>query len=121
MQLTNKIYHLSTCDTCRKIRKEIGSDNHSFEVQDIKLDPLSERQIDELAKRAGSYEALTSKKATLWKERKLSEKKLSEEDYKQLLLEHYTFLKRPVIDYKGKLFVGNEKKTVEALKEAMKR
>ncbi|HRO43625.1 MAG TPA: ArsC/Spx/MgsR family protein [Flavipsychrobacter sp.] len=117
--MNNKIYHLSTCDTCKKILKEINAAPHDFEIQDIKIHPLTEKQIDALAKRAGSYEALISKKATLWKERKLSDKKLSEEDYKKLLLEHYTFLKRPVIDYNGKLFVGNEKKTVGAIKEAL--
>ena len=118
--MPNKIYYLSTCDTCKKILKEIHAEQYDFEMLDIKTNPLTEQQIDALAKRAGSYEALTSKKATLWKERKLSEKKLSEKDYKQLLLEHYTFLKRPVIDYNGKLFVGNEKKTVAAVKNVLR-
>jgi len=88
-------------------------------MQDIKFNPLSEQQIDELAKRTGTYEALINKRATLWKERNLAAKDLSEQDYKQLLLQHYTFLKRPVIDFEGHLFVGNEKKTVAAAKQQL--
>lgn len=89
-------------------------------MQDIKTTPLSEPQIDELAARAGGYEALVNKRATLWKEENLAAKKLSEHDYKQLLLRHYTFLKRPVIDFNGHLFIGNEKKTVAAAKQQLK-
>jgi arsenate reductase len=115
------IYYLSTCDTCAKILKEIEADKHDFVYQDIKTAPITGKQADALVERAGSYEALISKRATLWKERGLGTQNLSEKDYRALLLDHYTFLKRPVIDYKGKLFIGNEKKTVAAAKEALKK
>lgn len=87
-------------------------------MRDIKEKPLTAKEIDTLAKRTGSYESLINKRATLWKERKLGEKQLSEADFRQLLLEHYTFLKRPVIDFDGQLFVGNEKSTVATAKNA---
>jgi len=118
-KVSDKIYFLSTCDTCRKIMKDLKTTDHSFELQDIKQECITPAQADALALRAGSYEALVNKRATLYKERKLAEKKLSEKDYRQLLLEHYTFLKRPLIDYKGTLFIGNDKQTVEAAKKAL--
>ena len=46
-------------------------------------------------------------------------KELSEQDYKDLILDHYTFLKRPVIIYNDKIFIGNSKKTVAAAKAAI--
>ena len=55
----------------------------------------------------------------LFRQRGLHEKELSEKDYKDLILEHYTFLKRPVIIVEDQIFVGNSKKTVEAAKEAL--
>lgn len=63
---------------------------------------------------AGSYEALFSRKATLYKERGLKDKTLSEEDYKNLIMEHYTFLSRPVIIADDQIFIGNSPKTVQA-------
>ena len=44
---------------------------------------------------------------------------LQEEDYKKLLLEHYTFLKRPVAVLEDTIFIGNSKKNIEALKQAL--
>ena len=113
-----KIYHLSTCDTCRRILKELDPPS-SFELQDIKEDPLNEEQLQELKHLSGTYEALFSKRARLYKERDLKSKQLSEEDYKNLLLEHYTFLKRPVIVNGQKIFIGNSKKEVAAAKASL--
>ena len=113
-----KIYHLSTCDTCQRIIKELQLPE-GFELQDIKTQNMTENQLDEMKARAGSYEALFSKRARLYREKGLNEKQLSEADYKNLILEHYTFLKRPVIFVDGKIFVGNSKKVVEAAKQAI--
>ncbi len=114
----NKVYTLSTCSTSNRILKELSL-SEGFEIQDIKTNPLTLNQLEELKKLAGSYEALFSKRAQLYKKRNLKEKKLSEEDYKNLLLEHYTFLKRPVLVFGDKIFIGNSKKTVEVAKKAL--
>ncbi|MBT8321606.1 MAG: hypothetical protein KJO90_08060, partial [Eudoraea sp.] len=47
------------------------------------------------------------------------EKSLGEPDFKTLILEHYTFLKRPVMVLEGEIFIGNNKKTVQAAKEKL--
>jgi arsenate reductase (glutaredoxin) len=113
-----KIYHLSTCDTCRKILKELEPPQ-SFILQDIKTEPLTGEQVDEMERLAGSYEALFSKRARLYKERNLKEVNLTEPKFRSLILEHYTFLKRPVIINNDEIFIGNSKKSVEAAKEAL--
>lgn len=113
-----KIYHLSTCNTCKKILKEIDPPEE-FDLQDIKKEALSTIQLNELHELAGSYEAIFSKRAKLYKDRGLKNQDLKEEDYKNLILEHYTFLKRPIIINKGEMFVGNAKKVVEAAKNSL--
>ncbi len=115
----NKIYHLKTCSTCAKILKQLPN-TEDFELQDIKTRPLTERQLDELHKMAGSYENLFSRNATRYQERGLKDKPLTEADYKNLILEHYTFLKRPVIISGDHVFIGNKPKTVEAAVEHLK-
>lgn len=114
----NHVFYLSTCDTCSRILKEVDA-SEALEKQDIKTKPLSEVQVEQLKEKAGSYEALFSKRARLYRERDLKSKNLSEEDYKKLLLEHYTFLKRPVFLIEDEIFIGNSKKTVAAVKEAL--
>ncbi len=90
-----------------------------FQLQDIKNEAMNNAQIEEMRALTDSYESLFSKRARLYKELDLKNKNLSEEDYKNYILEHYTFLKRPVILHKDQIFIGNSKKTVEAAKQAI--
>jgi arsenate reductase-like glutaredoxin family protein len=113
-----KIYYLSTCSTCQRILKELEPLS-SIELQDIKAGSITAPQLQELKRMAGSYEALFSRRAMLFRERNLNNKSLTEEDYKNLILEHYTFLKRPVIVIENKIFIGNSKRAVEAAREAI--
>ncbi|GAB5401622.1 MAG: arsenate reductase [Aureisphaera sp.] len=110
-----KIYHLATCDTCKRIINEINLPT-SFEKREIKQQEITVKELESLAALSGSYEALFSKRAKLYKERGLKDEVLSEDDYKRFILEHYTFLKRPVIVNGNEIFIGNSKKTVEAAK-----
>lgn len=88
----------------------------NFILQDIKNETITLDQLESMAQLSGSYESLFSKRARLYKERNLREQKLSEEDYKDLILEHYTFLKRPVVIIDNAIFVGNSKAVVAAAK-----
>jgi len=113
-----KIYHLSSCSTCKRILNELEPSS-AYILQDIKTDPITEEQLDEMFELAGSYESLFSKRAQLYKERGLKNERLDEDNYKHLILEHYTFLKRPVIINNDMIFVGNSKSTVEAAKTSI--
>ena len=112
-----KIYHLSTCNTCQRILKELN-DGEGFELQDIKTEPMTARQVDEMKDLAGSYEALFSRRARKYRAMGLHEQNLTESDYRRLILEEYTFLKRPVILIDDQVFIGNSKKVVAAAKTA---
>lgn len=114
----NTFYYLTTCDTCHRIMQALNLPN-SVQLREIKSQPLSVSELVQLRKLSGSYEALFSKRARLYKERNLKEADLQENDFKSLLLEHYTFLKRPVLVYNGEIFIGNSKKTVEAASRAV--
>ena len=110
-----KIYHLASCSTCQRIIKDLGVAD-DVELQNIKTEPIKARQLDEMKKMAGSYEALFSRRAMKYRAMGLQNKSLSETDYRQLILEEYTFLKRPVIIIDDEIFVGNAKKSVDAAK-----
>ena len=110
-----KIYHLSTCNTCQRIIKELGH-SEDFEMQNIKEEKITAKQLDEMQKKTGSYESLFSRRAMKFRGMGLHEKELTEKDYRKLILEEYTFLKRPVIWIDDEIFVGNSKKVVAAAK-----
>ena len=112
-----KVYFLQTCDTCRRILKEVNTDG--FERQEIKTTPITVAQLEEMHRLSKSYESLFNKRAKLYKAMDLKSQTLSEKDYKQLILEHYTFLKRPVFIVDDEIFIGNSKKEIARLKEKL--
>jgi arsenate reductase len=113
-----KVYYLSTCDTCKRVMAEVKIPS-SFIKQDIKVQGITEEELDELFNLTDSYEALFSRRARLFQERNLKNEALLEEDYKALLLEHYTFLKRPVIVNNDQIFIGSSPATVAAAKKSI--
>lgn len=114
--IMKKIYYLKTCNTCVRILKELNPSSDVI-LQDIKTEEITVAQIEEMFELSGSYESLFSKRAKLYKEMGLKDQNLTERDFKQYILEHYTFLKRPVILVDDTIFIGNSKKTVEAAAE----
>jgi len=109
-----KAYYLSSCSTCLRILKELQHNN--FVLQDIKHSAVTSSQLDEMYALSASYEALFSKRALKYKSMGLKDVNLKEEDYKRLLLQEYTFLKRPVFLVDETIFIGNSKKNIASLK-----
>ncbi|WP_417784868.1 arsenate reductase family protein [Tenacibaculum sp.] len=110
-----KVYFLQTCDTCRRILKEVNLDG--FEKQEIKTNPITVAQLESMRELTDSYESLFNKRAKLYKEMDLKNQDVTEADYRQYILDEYTFLKRPVFIVNDQIFIGNSKKVVESLKE----
>lgn len=110
-----KIYFLKTCDTCTRILKSINLEG--FTLQEIKTEPITVAQLEEMHALSGSYESLFSRRAKKYKQMDLKNQELTEKDIHQLILDEYTFLKRPVVIIDSEIFIGNSKKNVEALQE----
>jgi len=112
--MDNKIYHLATCSTNARILEQLGAKKKKNLIfQEIKTEPITPTQIDEMKKLAGSYEALFSRVALKFRSLGLNKMELSEKDYRKYILQEYTFLKRPVMILNGKIFIGNTKKNIE--------
>jgi len=117
--LDDTVFHLGSCSTCKEIIKATGLDKKGLQMREIKGEAITPSELDALKEKAGSYEALFSRRAIQYKERGLKDKVLTEKDYRTLILQEYTFLKRPVVISGGKIFIGSEKATRQALADAM--
>jgi arsenate reductase len=117
MKKRKTIYHLSACSTCKKILESLPL--KGCELRDIKAEPMSEGEVDELARLAGSYEVLFSRKAIKYRTLNLKDKKLGEKDYRKYILQDYTFLRRPVVVAGDSIFIGNAAAQVNAARQAL--
>ena len=113
-----KVYYLKTCSTCIKILKELNLTS-DYILQDIKTEPITVKQLEQMKELAGSYEVLFSKRSKLFKEMDLKNQTLEERDYKHYILDHYTFLSRPVIIIDDTIYIGNSKNVIEKVKQAV--
>jgi len=98
---------------------DLGDLLNDFEKQDIKTDPMTMEQVEEMEELSGSYELLFSRKAMKFRSRGLADQQLLEHDYRKLIHEEYTFLKRPVFIVDDQIFIGNSKKEIDRLKDAL--
>jgi len=113
-----KVYYLSSCNTCKRIINELNLPEDIM-LQDVKIKPVTESQLEALKALSGSYESLFNRRSQLYRKQGLAEKILSETDYKTLILSHYTLLKRPVVIVGSEIFTGSSKKVVAAAKQAI--
>lgn len=110
-----RIYHLSTCNTNQRILKLLNPPS-SFELIDIKQNNIDEKTLDWLKNKVGSYDALFSRKAMKYRALNLDKKVLTEDEIRQLMINEYTFLKRPFIIIDEDVFIGNAKNNIEKAK-----
>ena len=112
-----RIYHLSTCDTCRKILSTL--DLSDVELINIREQNITKDDLDFMKKQTKSYEALFNKRAQKLKELPENKKPVKDADFKKLILKEYTFLKRPAAIIDNQVIVGNDPKSVQALQAAL--
>lgn len=110
-----KVFYLKTCGTCTKILNRF--DLSDWELRELKSSLITEEELAQMYEHTQSYEALFSRRSTQIKARDIDVKSLEEKDFKNLILEHYSFLKRPVFLTDQEIFVGIDKKNIEKLEE----
>ena len=92
-------------------------DLSDWELRELKSAPITEEELAQMYTLTKSYDTLFSRRSTQIKARGIDVKSLEEKDFKALILDHYSFLKRPVFLTEKEIFVGNEKKTIENLEK----
>ena len=113
------VWYLSTCSTCARILQELGLDDSNAELIDIKTDPVTESQLESMVDAVTSYKDLINGRSMQFQHMDKKARDLSESEAHKLLLQHYAFLKRPVIRIDEEYFIGNTKKVVEDAKNRL--
>lgn len=100
------------------IIKELNIQGASY-LQDVKQQKASPEQLAFLYKHTQSYEALINKRGRVFAQLKREGMVFKETVYKRLLENEYSCLKRPILIWDNKVYLGNAKKTVAEMKIAL--
>ncbi len=101
-----KIYGIPNCDTMKKARKWLDSNNLEYEFHDYKKAGVPEKNLKQWVKKAG-LEIVLNKRGTTWRKLDDSVKdNIDETSAIQLMLENPSMIKRPVLENGKILLVG---------------
>ena len=104
MKLT--VYHLKSCDTCRKAIKALQAAEHELTLIDVRADGIAATELTRIEKAVG-WEKLLNTRSTTW--RGLEDADKADIDAAKaiaLMSEHPTLIKRPVIIRDALISVG---------------
>lgn len=101
-----------------RILKELDLPEET-QLQDVKQQPISASQLQELYNITQSYEALINKRSKVYAALKKEGTVFDEALFKKLLLTAYSCLKRPILFWNGQYFIGNAKNTVATMQQAV--
>jgi len=102
-----KVYHKSTCITCKKAITMIERMNVDIEKRDFFKDPFSETELKKIIKMTGKKPSeLIRKRDKMFKELNLENTKKTDSQIIKLMVKYPGLILRPIVIIKNKAFVG---------------
>lgn len=107
-----EVYGIKNCDKIRLAKKWLDTAGIEYTFYDVKKEPLSEEELREFVHRIG-LDVLVNKRGATWRNLKLKDKDLSDEEMFQTLLDNQTMIKRPVLIKDEAILVGYDEEAFE--------
>ena len=99
------IYGIKTCSTVGKARKFMRENNIEFDFVDYKVESMDEEKIREWLKQV-DMKLLFNTRGTKYRTLKLKEMNLDDEDKISWMAKENYLIKRPIVEYDGKVHVA---------------
>ena len=111
------VYQKPSCTTCRQVYKTLKESGVDFDTVDYYVEPISKTKLKELLKKMGlSASELVRKKEEIYKTLGLAEKKLSDDEWVELMIQHPDLIQRPIVEKGAKAILA---RPAERLKEIL--
>ncbi|QCK15255.1 arsenate reductase family protein [Mangrovivirga cuniculi] len=119
MQFT-KVYYLGTCDTCKRIFRELNLDKSSGNIIDLKKQMPDNDEISNWFDKSESDPIdFINKRSRQLKRKDLDYSNMEKSEIVDLLLSHYSIIARPVFVFEDDVIPGNSKKSVEKVRKKL--
>lgn len=113
--MTMRVYHLKTCDTCRKAIRALKDAGKEIDLVDVRADGIPAGTLSMFVTARGR-DVFLNKRSTTWRELDDADREdIDDGKAVDLMLRHPTLMKRPVIEHDGDIHVGWTPQTKAAL------
>ena len=111
------VYQKPTCTTCRQVYNVLKGNNVDFEAVNYYVDPIPKSKLKELLKKMGiSAAELLRKKEPIYKELNLADRKLTDGEIVDLMVQHPDLMQRPIVEKGAKAILA---RPAERIKEIL--
>ncbi len=111
------VYQKPTCTTCRQVYTALKESGVDFDAVNYYVDPISKPKLKELLRKMGlPASELLRKKEDVYKELKLSEKNLNDDQIVDLMVKHPDLIQRPIVEKGDRAILA---RPAERLKEIL--
>lgn len=111
------VYQKPTCTTCRQVYNALKESGVDFDAVNYYIEPISEAKLKELVKKMGiKASELFRSKEDVYKELKLGEREVPDEEAIRLMAKHPDLLQRPIVEKGAKAILA---RPAERLKEIL--
>lgn len=107
-----EVYGIKNCDKIRKTKKWLSDNDIEYEFFDLKEEPLTREELEEFVYRVG-LDTLVNKRGMTWRKLGLKDQDLSDDELFEILLDHQTMIKRPVLISGEAILVGYDEDAFE--------
>jgi arsenate reductase len=115
--VTITVYQKPTCTTCRQVYAALRDAGVDFEAVDYYTDPIPKTKLRELLRKMGiPASALLRTKEEIYKELRLGEKDLTDDQILDLMVKHPDLIQRPIVEKGSRAILA---RPAERLKEIL--
>ena len=97
--MTITVYQKPTCTTCRQVHAALRDAGVDFDAVDYYTDPISKTKLRELLRKMGiSARQLLRTKEDIYKQLRLAERDLTDNEIIDLMVAHPDLIQRPIVE-----------------------
>ena len=109
-----EVYGIKNCDSVKSALKFFKEHKLAYTLQDFKTDPVSCAKVSFWLKSV-DLKVIFNARSTTYRNLKLKEKNLTPQEQIDFLCKENLLIKRPVIEFQGKVMVGFDKETYQGV------
>jgi arsenate reductase len=110
------VYEKPTCTTCRKVTKALIESDVDFEKVNYFIDPFSKTRLKSLLQKMKMKPSeLLRKNERIYKELKIKDKKLTEEQILDFMIKHPDLVQRPIIEKGSKAILARPPERIKEI------